>query len=202
MILSKKHILAPIWAYLLLLFINFSFLGHSQQNVSISDAPMTPDASSVLDVFSTSKGLLIPRMTSVQRLAINNPANALMVFDTDSSCFLFYRSTSSDWLSLCDFTQGPSGPPGDDGIHVQNATVNGMGDLIVTLTDGTIINAGHVVGPDGAQGPQGIQGDQGPIGLTGPAGADGADGADGAQGPQGIQGDQGPIGLTGPAGAD
>ena len=180
MILSKKHILAPIWAYLLLLFINFSFLGHSQQNVSISDAPMTPDASSVLDVFSTSKGLLIPRMTSVQRLAINNPANALMVFDTDSSCFLFYRSTSSDWLSLCDFTQGPSGPPGDDGIHVQNATVNGMGDLIVTLTDGTIINAGHVVGPDGAQGPQGIQGDQGPIGLTGPAGADVADGADGA----------------------
>ncbi|MCH1480236.1 MAG: collagen-like protein, partial [Crocinitomicaceae bacterium] len=202
MIVSKKHTLAPKWAYLLLLFIHFSFVGQSQQNVSISDAPMSPDASSVLDVFSTSKGLLIPRMTSVQRLAINNPANALMVFDTDSSCFLFYRSTSSDWLSLCDFTQGPSGPPGDDGIHVQNATVNGMGDLIVTLTDGTIINAGYVVGPDGAQGPQGIQGDQGPIGLTGPDGADGTDGADGAQGPQGIQGEQGPIGLTGPAGAD
>ena len=148
MIVSKKHTLAHKRAYLLLLFIHFSFLGNAQQNVSISDVPLTPDASSVLDVFSTSKGLLIPRMTSVQRLAINNPANALMVFDTDSSCFLFYRSSSSDWLSLCDFTQGPSGPPGDDGIHVQNATVNGTGDLIVTLTDGTIINAGHVVGPD------------------------------------------------------
>jgi hypothetical protein len=149
MIVSKKHILAPKWAYLLLLVIQFSFFGHSQQNVSISDAPMTPDASSVLDVFSTSKGLLIPRMTSVQRLAINNPANALMVFDTDSSCFLFFRSTSSDWLSLCDFTQGPSGPPGDDGIHVQNANVDGLGNLIVTLTDGTIIDAGNVVGPSG-----------------------------------------------------
>ena len=96
MIVSQKHILAPKWACLLLLFIQVSFFGNSQQNVSISDAPMTPDASSVLDVFSTSKGLLIPRMTSVQRLAINNPANALMVFDTDSSCFLFFRSTTSD----------------------------------------------------------------------------------------------------------
>ncbi len=87
--------------------------------------------------------------------------------------FFFYRSTSSDWLSLCDFTQGPSGPPGDDGIHVQNATVNGMGDLIVTLTDGTIINAGYVVGPDGAQGPQGDTGAQGPQGEPVPQGPQG-----------------------------
>lgn len=62
MIVSKKHTLAHKWAYLLLLFIHFSFLGNAQQNVSISDIPVTPDASSVLDVFSTSKGLLIPRM--------------------------------------------------------------------------------------------------------------------------------------------
>ena len=130
-------------------------------------------------------------MTSVQRLAINNPANALMVFDTDSSCFLFYRSTSSDWLSLCDFTQGPSGPPGDDGIHVQNATVNGMGDLIVTLTDGTIINAGYVVGPDGAQGPQGDTGAQGPQGDVGPTGPQGDAGPAGPQGDTGAQGPQG-----------
>ena len=38
----------------------------AQQNVSISDVNgATPDASSVLDVNSTSKGLLIPRLTTI-----------------------------------------------------------------------------------------------------------------------------------------
>ena len=128
-----------------LFFLQFSFIGFTQQNVGISDVVNTPDPSSVLDVFSTSKGLLVPRMTSVERLAIASPSNALLVFDTDSSCFVFYRSVGNQWFSLCDFTQGETGPPGDDGVHVQDALVNGGGDLIVTLTDGTVINAGHVI---------------------------------------------------------
>ena len=130
----------------------------AQQNVSISDNQAVPDPSSVLDVSSTTKGLLIPRMTSVQRLAIVNPTNALMVFDTDSSCILFYQSSVSDWYSMCDYTQGPVGPQGDPGIHVDNSVVNGLGDLIVTLSDGTIINAGHVVGSSGINGTNGIDG--------------------------------------------
>ena len=86
--------------------IQFSFLGYSQQNASISDLQNTnPDPSSVLDVFSTSKGFLIPRMTSNERLAIINPSNSLLVYDTDSSYFLFYRDNSSQWHSLYDFTQ-------------------------------------------------------------------------------------------------
>ena len=117
--------------------------------MSISDTPTSPDPSSVLDISSTSKGLLIPRMTSTQRLAIVNPSNALMVFDTDSSCILFYKSSVSQWYSMCDYTQGPVGPQGDPGVHVDMANVDGNGDLIVTLSDGTVINAGYVVGSDG-----------------------------------------------------
>ena len=165
----------------LLSFLLFSHYFWSQQNVSISDVQSTPDPSSVLDISSTSKGLLIPRMTSIQRMAIVNPSNALMVFDTDSSCILFYQSAVNSWYSMCDYTQGPVGPQGDPGVHVDMANVDGNGDLIVTLSDGTVINAGYVVGSDGATGPAGPQG---------PAGADGADGADGATGPQG---DQGPM---------
>ena len=213
----------------LLSFLLFTQYFWSQQNVSISDVQSTPDPSSVLDISSTSKGLLIPRMTSIQRMAIVNPSNALMVFDTDSSCILFYQSAVNSWYSMCDYTQGPVGPQGDPGVHVDMANVDVNGDLIVTLSDGTIINAGYIVGSDGATGPagpqgpagtdgvdgadgapgpQGPQGDQGPIGLTGPAGPQGpqgltgADGADGAPGPQGPQGDQGPAGPQGPAGAD
>lgn len=59
----------------------------------------SPDPSSLLDITSTSKGLLLPRMTTTQRLAIVNPAQGLMVFNTESSCFETYRGTS--WLQTC-----------------------------------------------------------------------------------------------------
>jgi hypothetical protein len=42
-----------------------------------------PDASSVLDLTSTSKGLLIPRMNSVQRSSITSPATGLLIYNTD-----------------------------------------------------------------------------------------------------------------------
>ena len=126
-------------------------------------------------------------MTSVQRLAIVNPTNALMVFDTDSSCILFYQSAISDWYSMCDYTQGPVGPQGDPGTYVNSALVDSNGDLIVTLSDGTTINAGYVVGATGDVGPQG------------PPGIDGSPGLDGADGDQGPVGDQGQLGDQGPA---
>ena len=45
----------------------------------------TPDQSAVLDLHSTSKGLLIPRMTTSQRDLITLPAKGLMVFNTDTN---------------------------------------------------------------------------------------------------------------------
>ena len=53
----------------------------SQNNVGIGTT--TPDASSLVDMTATDKGMLVPRMTTAQRLAIVNPANALLVYDTD-----------------------------------------------------------------------------------------------------------------------
>ncbi|MDA9161597.1 hypothetical protein N9O13_04315, partial [Crocinitomicaceae bacterium] len=93
---SFKFFKEKIVIFFILSFISFTHIS-AQQNVSISDNQAVPDPSSVLDVSSTTKGLLIPRMSSVQRLAIVNPTNALMVFDTDSSCILFYQSLVSDW---------------------------------------------------------------------------------------------------------
>ncbi|MCU0376522.1 MAG: hypothetical protein MUF24_14540, partial [Chitinophagaceae bacterium] len=69
----------------------------------------TPNAKAVLDVSSTDKGLLIPRMTAVQRLAINpgNPARGLMVFDTDSVAFMFWTGTG--WQRVGSGANAPSG---------------------------------------------------------------------------------------------
>ena len=88
---------------------------------------------------------------------------------------------------------------GGGGKSVTDAQVNEDGDLIITLSDGTTINAGHVVGADGAQGPEGPQGPPGAEGEQGPAGPKGDTGPQGPQGPKGDTGDTGP---QGPAGAD
>ncbi|WAC02318.1 hypothetical protein N7U66_00730 [Lacinutrix neustonica] len=54
---------------------------------------MSPDASSALDINSTTGGVLAPRMTTAQRIAIANPANGLLVFDITENAFYFYKAT-------------------------------------------------------------------------------------------------------------
>ena len=52
--------------------------------------------------------------------------------------------------------EGPAGPPGPAGVGVAGAEVtDNPGDLLLLLTDGTIVNAGPVIGPPGPPGPPG-----------------------------------------------
>ena len=55
----------------------------------------TPDASSALDITSTTKGLLIPRMTETQRDAISPAATGLMIYQTDGTAGFYYYNGSS-----------------------------------------------------------------------------------------------------------
>ena len=55
----------------------------------------TPNASSALDITSTTKGLLIPRMEEGDRIAIDTPATGLMVFQTDGAAGFYYYNGSS-----------------------------------------------------------------------------------------------------------
>ena len=108
---------------------------------------------------------------------------------------------------------------------VKAVDVTDAGRLVFTLTDGSVIDLGSVMGPQGpkgetgatgpqgqtgpqgakgdtgAQGPKGETGAQGPKGDTGPQGEQGPKGETGAQGPQGQTGPQGEKGDTGAAGA-
>ncbi|MEY4274636.1 MAG: hypothetical protein RLZZ252_760 [Bacteroidota bacterium] len=58
-----------------------------------------PNASSVLDVNSTSKGILIPRMTASQKSAIASPTTGLLIYQTDASTGFYYYNGSS-WISI------------------------------------------------------------------------------------------------------
>jgi trimeric autotransporter adhesin len=74
--------------------------------VSVNTDGSSPDASSMLDVKSTTKGLLIPRMTTAQRLAISGAANGLIVFDTDLGTLCI--SSSGTWIQTSILTTGSS----------------------------------------------------------------------------------------------
>jgi uncharacterized protein (TIGR02145 family) len=68
------------------------------QGVSINTNGMPADASAILDVSSSSQGLLIPRMTTTQRNSINSPALSLLIFNTTTNCFEAYVNGS--WYSV------------------------------------------------------------------------------------------------------
>jgi len=70
----------------------------------------TPHASAALDITSTTKGFLTPRMTNVQRQSISNPAAGLMVFvtDFDGGRFMFYDGT--EWGTISFTEKRPDAP--------------------------------------------------------------------------------------------
>ncbi|MEH6763928.1 MAG: hypothetical protein V7655_05465 [Aequorivita antarctica] len=70
----------------------------SQAQVGIGNT--NPDASSALDIKSTTQGLLTPRMTSAQRLLIATPANGLLVYDTTIKSFYYYDLPSTTWIKI------------------------------------------------------------------------------------------------------
>ena len=121
-----------IYLILFSLVCQFSF---GQSNVGIGTP--NPDASAILDLTSTSQGLLVPRMSGVQRLAIATPATGLVVYDMDSACDFFYNGTV--WKNLCVSTS--SG-------HLDSVYYNPNGTI--TIVDGsggikTTINAGWLI---------------------------------------------------------
>jgi uncharacterized protein (TIGR02145 family) len=82
------------------------------QGIAINEDGAAPDPSAMLEVTSTEKGILIPRMTQAQREAISAPANGLLIFQTDeTSGFYFNAGTTGDplWQRLGDEISLPSG---------------------------------------------------------------------------------------------
>ena len=87
--------------YLLLMLLAIVQL-QAQNGVAIStDATATPDASAILDVQSTTQGMLVPRMTEAQKNAISPGASgtSLLIYQTDGTPG-FYYFDGSTWTTL------------------------------------------------------------------------------------------------------
>ena len=89
-----------IQSIFLLLIVNCFLINKTTAQISINSDGTTPDASAMLDVTSTDKGILIPRMDSTSRKNIANPAIGLMVYDSTTNSFWYYAN--SDWNNMSD----------------------------------------------------------------------------------------------------
>jgi hypothetical protein len=181
-----------------ILLITASISISAQTGVGINT--VTPEASSALDISSTSKGLLIPRMNEAQRTGINpsQSANGLLVYQTDgTSGFYYYNGTQ--WNRL-EGVQGPPGAPGTPGTPGLEGIEGVPGSDGLDGAQGAQGSTGEN-GADGADGANGINGTNGSDGLNGTNGANGANGANGSDGLDGTDGAGGADGVDGADGA-
>lgn len=103
----------------------------------------TTNPKAVLDINSASSGILMPRLTTKERLAIENPAQALTVYDLDLGCFTFWHS--NQWHCLCGENDVLSPKEDidddDDGIRdtdeIANCIANGE-DVIFSINEATV----------------------------------------------------------------
>lgn len=78
---------------LFLLFI-FSF---TSLNAQVGINTTSPNNSSLLDISSTTKGFLLPRLTNTQMNAITSPETGLTIYNTNASAIYYYNGNS--WVS-------------------------------------------------------------------------------------------------------
>ena len=95
--------------YLLTIISGLLYLSLTAQSVGVGTN--SPQPSAMLEVNSSNKGFLPPRMTYSQIKAISNPSVGLMVYDTEFRCLRVYDGNT--WQSLQITDKNLSDPPGD-----------------------------------------------------------------------------------------
>jgi hypothetical protein len=128
---------------IIILSLLFFITSFSYAQVSINTDGIPPDSSAMLDVQSTAKGMLVPRMTSSQRLAISSPATGLLVYQTDPPVGFYYYNGNL-WVYLRPHT----------GIDVLGIEHGGTGqttanDAINALLPSQTGNYGKILATDG-----------------------------------------------------
>lgn len=95
---TKLHIIRG----LLLALMSLLTLEKNFAQVKIGDNEEIINPNSLLELESSQKGLLLPRLNSAQMLGMNNPPNGMMIYNNDSACVCIRRNNT--WRSLCSIT--------------------------------------------------------------------------------------------------
>jgi hypothetical protein len=126
--MSTSRLFDLFFAILVFIIILFAGLSSFGQGVGVNTN--TPDPSSILDVNSTDKGLLAPRMTHAQRNLISTPANGLLIFQTNTVAnepagLYYFDASLPGWVRFSDQNKDLGWKT--DGNTGLNASVNFIG---------------------------------------------------------------------------
>jgi len=145
----------------LLFTVLFTTIVINAQNVAINNDASAAAASAMLEVKSTTKGFLMPRVTSAQRGAIVSPVLGLMVFDTDTKTIWAYNGSS--WSNLSSAGGGSLTLP-------FNQTINEAGVAFkITNTSGAIQGISSNISTAALSGSNSSTGGIGVLGSSGAA---------------------------------
>lgn len=109
----------------LLVLLGFTQLGFTQVGIGTT----TPDPSSILHLNSTTSGLLVPRLTSVQKNAVASPATGLLIYQIDGAAGFWYFN-GSVWVPF----GGGATYTFDNGLTLTGSNAQLGGKLIKTTT--------------------------------------------------------------------
>ncbi len=142
----KLFVLLFTFCFLLSTFNSFS------QSVGINATGAVSDISAILDISSTTQGVLIPRLTDAQRQALKDPATGLIIFNLNTNEINFYDGTGWQNISgnsVSTTSAAGTGPGGGTGINTTGAMPDpsaildisdtGRGLLIPRTTQGSVI---------------------------------------------------------------
>ncbi|MFY9308168.1 MAG: tail fiber domain-containing protein [Bacteroidia bacterium] len=185
--------------FLLFFFSTFFFDAYSQNNVGIGT--INPSASALLDLTSSDKGFLAPRLADTASIA--SPATGLLIYLTTNNTFYYFNGTYWQSIAAGGGINGSTGTTGSTGSTGATGLTGATGSTGVTGPTGST-GATGIIGITGATGAIGSTGDSGSTGATGSIGTTGSSGSTGnigSTGDSGATGDTGSSGSTGTSGA-
>jgi len=121
--------------YVLFTFMLFAYLSDAQVGINI----LQPDSNAILDLYSSDKALLLPRLTTAQMNAMQDPTNGLTIYNVEDSLVRYYNNEC--WLKAyqrdcndCEFVASLSS---NTGIidHISSDSISF--DVNVLQTNGT-----------------------------------------------------------------
>ena len=115
----------------IIVLVLISTLVHFNLIAQVGIGTTNPHSSAALEVSSNNSGFLPPRMSTIQRNAIDDPIAGLMIYNTTENCINYWNS--EEWISLCGNTPSPFE----------------CGDTITFVYRGSNATYGTVVGANG-----------------------------------------------------
>jgi hypothetical protein len=134
---------SPSIVILLIVILNSSVI--AAQSMGISSNLITPDPSSILELRTSSKGILIPRMTTQERDGISSPANGLQVYNATTKKFNFFNGSywivlgSTPYLSVDSGSTASTSSTSDTGIPDMSKTIGETGTYLTLFNGQTTI---------------------------------------------------------------